>query len=174
MLNQLIPEFRVKVEELLATLKGSGYLLRPYCTIRDPFAQAKLWRQSRSAAQIAQMVNRLRAQGAPRIAACIESVGPQSGKPVTNAAPGFSWHQYGEAVDCFLLNADGSADWDSSAQGYVEYARLATKMGLRAGRDFRDPPHVQFRHHEPHQTLTPAEMDVALASIYPGFAALKG
>lgn len=173
MLNHLIPEFRTKVEELLQLLRSNGYLLRPYCTIRDPFSQAKLWRQSRSSAQVATMVARLRSQGAPRIAACIESVGPQSGKPVTNAAPGFSWHQYGEAVDCFLVNADGSADWDSSAQGYVEYARMATKLGLRAGRDFRDPPHVQFRHHEPHQVMVPAEIDVTLASLYPGFAALK-
>ena len=173
MLTQLQPAFRAKVEEVLATLKGKGFLFRPYCTIRDPFEQARLWRQSRSAAQIGVLLARLRAQGAPRIAACIESVGPQSGKPVTNAAPGFSWHQYGEAVDCFLVRADGSADWDASAQGYVEYARVATKAGLRAGRDFNDPPHIQFRHHEPHQTLTPSEIDVKIASLYPGFAALK-
>ena len=173
-LDTLHPDFRAKVEQLLANLARQGFTLRPYCTVRDPFEQAKLWRQSRSSQQIKTMVARLRAQGAGRIAACIEEVGPRSGKPVTNAVPGYSWHQYGEAIDCFLLDKDGHADWDSSALGYVAYAREATALGLRAGRDFGDSPHVQFRHHEPHHDNSPARLDVMLAERYPGFATLDG
>jgi peptidoglycan L-alanyl-D-glutamate endopeptidase CwlK len=171
-LDALTPPFRDKVEQLLEMLADKGVRMKPYCTIRDPFEQARLWRQSRSGQQIKTMCARLRATGAPRIAECIESVGPQSGKPVTNAAPGYSWHQHGEAVDCFLIDADGGADWDANARGYVEYARTATALGLRAGRDFRDPPHVQYRHHEPHHDNSPQRIELMLAERFPRFAAL--
>ena len=173
-LDALIPAFRAKVETLLDVLARQGFTLRPYCTVRDPFTQAKLWRQSRSSQQIKTMIARLRAQGAPRIAACIDEVGPQHGVEVTKAVPGYSWHQHGEAVDCFLLDMDGHADWDASAPGYVAYAREATALGLRAGRDFGDSPHTQFRHHEPHHDNSPARLDAMLAERYPAFAALKG
>ena len=173
-LDALTPEFRERVERLLERTAALGYRMVPYCTIRTPFEQARLWRQSRSTAQIATMTQRLRQQGAPRIAACIESVGPQHGKPVTNAVPGYSWHQYGEAVDCFLLDRDGHADWDASAAGYASYAAIAGELGLRAGRDWNDSPHVQFRHHEPPHQHSPAQLETMLAERYPTFATLKG
>jgi len=172
-LDGLTDEFRETVGVLLAKLKEQGHTLVPYCTVRTPFEQARLWRQSRSSQQIATMTQRLRQQGAPRIAACIEAIGPCYGKPVTNAAPGYSWHQYGEAVDCFLLDRDGHADWDSSAAGYIAYARTAKELGLRAGRDFGDSPHVQLRHHEPHHDHSPSQLEDMLAERYPTFAALK-
>jgi len=171
-LELLTPEFRAKVETLLATLRTAGVNMRPYSTVRTPFEQARLWRQGRTTEQIAVMTQRLRQQGAPRIAACIEQVGPQHGRKVTNAAPGFSWHNFGEAVDCFRVDRDGSADWDPSA--YTAYAAEARRMGLRAGADFNDHPHVQFRHHEPHADNTPAQIEILLCERYPTFAALKG
>ena len=172
-LDALTPEFRGKVTTLLQMLAAQGHTLVPYCTERTPFEQARLWRQSRSTQQIATTTQRLRQQGAPRIAACIESVGPCNGKPVTNALPGYSWHQYGQAVDCFLLNKDGHADWDASAQGYAAYAAAAKEIGLRAGRDWGDSPHVQLFHHEPHHENSPAQLENMLAERYPTFAALK-
>ena len=138
-LDALIPAFRAKVETLLDVLARQGFTLRPYCTVRDPFTQAKLWRQSRSSQQIKTMIARLRAQGAPRIAACIDEVGPQHGVEVTKAVPGYSWHQHGEAVDCFLLDMDGHADWDASAPGYVAYAREAGRHARGALPSVRRP-----------------------------------
>ena len=172
-LSPLNPEFRAQVEILLAKLASKGVTMRPYCAIRDPFDQSRLWRQSRTSEQIRVACQRLRQQGAPRIAACLESVGPQHGKPVTNALPGYSWHQYGEAVDCFLVDRDGHADWDASAAGYAAYCATANELGLRTGRDWGDTPHIQMRHHEPHQMHTPPELEHMLAERFPNFAKLK-
>ena len=41
------------------------------------------------------------AQKANFLASVLDGVGPQHGPHVTNALPGLSWHQWGEAVDCF-------------------------------------------------------------------------
>lgn len=171
-LEPLSPDFRAKVEELLAGLNAAGVIMRVYSTVRTPWEQARLWRQGRTSEQIAITVQRLRQQGAPRIATCIESVGPQHGRKVTNAAPGYSWHNFGEAVDCFRVDRDGNVDWDEGA--YKPYAAAARKMGLRAGADFNDHPHVQFKHHEPHADRSPAQLEIALCELYPTFAVLKG
>ena len=111
-LNQLVPEFTSKVQELLQRCQQQNIIMRPYFTIRDPFTQGKLWRQSRSTEQIRQKISDLKSKGADFLAFCIESVGPQSGDPVTNAIPGLSWHQWGEAVDCFWL-VDNEVEWST-------------------------------------------------------------
>ena len=170
-LSGLTPDFRAHVETLLARLAAKGVTMRPYSTLRTPFEQAKLWRQGRTSEQIAVMCGRLRTQGAPRIAACIEAVGPQHGKQVTNAVPGFSWHNLGEAVDCFRVDRDGKADWDPAA--YREYAAMAREMNLKPGADFKDFPHVQFRHHEPHAEWSPERIEIELCERFPTFTALK-
>lgn len=169
-LDALIPPFRDKVEQLLATLASRGVTMRPYSTIRTPWEQARLWRQGRTSEQIGVMTARLRANGATRIARCIEEVGPQHGRKVTNAAPGFSWHNHGEAVDCFRVR-DAAADWDEIA--YREYARVAREMSLKPGADFSDHPHVQFRHHEPHTAMTTQQIEIAMCERWPTFAILK-
>ena len=171
-LDGLSPEFRPKVETLLARCAQAGHPVRAYCTVRDPFEQARLWRQSRSREQIAGAVEQLRESGAHRIAACIIAAGPQNGRRVTNAMPGFSWHQYGEAVDCFVL-AGGRAEWDAEHPGYANYAAIAEELGLKAGRDFGDSPHVQLRHAEPHHLHDFSRLDNMLAARFPRFAALE-
>lgn len=151
-LNDLNPEFKARVEQLLAACEASGYPMKPYFTLRTPFEQAALWRQSRSRYQVDQKVAELRSNGAGFLAHCIESVGPQNGRPVTNAIPGLSWHQWGEAVDCFWL-VEGAAEWSpgrevNGANGYVKYAEIAQSLGLTAGgfwTSFKDWPHVQQR-----------------------------
>ncbi len=151
-LSKLLPEFREHVEGLLDDCEASGYPMRPFFTVRTPFEQARLWRQSRSTRQIHAKLAELEAAGASFLAHCIESVGPQYGRHVTNAIPGFSWHQWGEAVDCFWL-LDGDAEWSTrkkvnGTNGYLNYAILARDRGLTAGgfwHTFRDWPHVQWR-----------------------------
>ena len=102
-LNDLIPEFREQVLQLLAACEDSGYPMRQFYTLRTPFEQGILWRQSRSGKQVDEKIMELRNSNAEFLAYCIESVGPHNGRHVTNAIPGFSWHQWGEAVDCFWL-----------------------------------------------------------------------
>lgn len=125
--------------------------MRPYTTLRTPLEQAKLWRQSRSTEQIQAEILRLKTAGAPYLAKCIEKAGPQSGSPVTNALPGLSWHQWGEAVDCFWV-VNGVAEWSAvkkigGVNGYQVYAAQAKLLGLTAGGFFtslKDWPHVQL------------------------------
>ena len=85
---------------------------------------------------------------------CLESVGPQNGAHVTNAPPGYSWHQWGEAMDCFWL-VNGNAEWSTRKKingnnGYRVYADIAVSLDLNAGgfwRSFKDWPHIQLRQH---------------------------
>ena len=151
-LDALEPDFKLKVEELLSACDEYGYPMRQFFTLRSPFEQGKLWRQSRSTKQIQVKLSELNSKGASFLAHCIESVGPQNGRHVTNAIPGLSWHQWGEAVDSFWL-VEGNAEWSTKKKidgvnGYANYANIANSMELDAGglwRSFKDWPHVQLR-----------------------------
>jgi len=145
--------------------------MTPYYTIRTPHQQAKLWRQSRTAAEIQDRIQWLRNHGAPYLASVIDEVGPQFGKKVTNAIPGLSWHQWGEAVDCFW-NLDERAEWSARKKvilpdgrqlnGYKTYAEESVKCGLTAGglwANFKDWPHVQFRNQAISRFYTIQEID---------------
>ena len=173
-LNLVVPDLRQKVQSLIARCAARGFQMRPSAGLRDPFEQAKLWRQSRSIEEIGTAIQKLRNSGAPFLARCIDSVGPQSGDPVTNALPGYSWHQWGEAVDCFWL-LDGKAEWSTTKKinglnAYHEYADEAEHVGLIAGGHWstlKDWPHVQLRPDaSPAKTLTPAEIDAAMAATF--------
>lgn len=151
-INQLVPEFIPKVQQLLQNCQAQNVIMRPYFTIRDPFTQGKFWRQSRSSEEVQQKITDLKNQGADFLAFCIESVGPQSGSPVTNAIPGLSWHQWGEAVDCFWV-VNNQAEWSTrklvnGQNGYAVYAAQAKAIGITPGGlwpTLKDWPHVQLR-----------------------------
>ena len=151
-LRPLVPEFRAKVEELIANCRQLGVEMRPYFALRTPFEQAKLWRQSRTREQIQDEMTRLRTAGADFLAHCIDSVGSQSGAHVTNAPPGLSWHQWAEAVDCMWV-VEGKAEWSTTRKvdgvnGYRLYADETRKLALIAGglwTSFKDWPHAQLR-----------------------------
>jgi peptidoglycan L-alanyl-D-glutamate endopeptidase CwlK len=151
-LDLLVPEFRVRVERVLEACERAGHPMRPFYTLRTPLEQAVLWRQSRTVVQIERRVAALRAAGAPFLAHCIEAAGPCDGRPVTDAVPGLSWHQWGEAVDCFWL-VEGAAQWSTrrtigGRNGYRHYAQCAAAQGLTAGGLWQSPkdwPHVQLR-----------------------------
>ena len=151
-LNTLLPEFRAPIETLIANCRLRGIEMRPHSGVRSPFDQGRLWRQSRATEEIAAKVGEFRAKGAHFLAHCIESVGPQHGDHVTNAPPGFSWHQWAEAVDCFWV-VDGKAEWSTvkkvdGINGYRLFADEAESLGLTAGghwAKFKDWPHIQMR-----------------------------
>lgn len=151
-LDDLLAELRTQAEQLLANCAGRGYEMRPFFTLRTAEDQAKLWRQSRTSQEIDQRTQELEDGGAPYLARIIRDVGPQSGPKVTNAIPGLSWHQWGEAMDCFWV-VDGGAEWSTRRKidglnGYAVYADEAEQLGLTAGghwQSFKDWPHVQLR-----------------------------
>jgi hypothetical protein len=146
-LATLIPEFREKVLAALAKLKTQGLVFVPYFTLRDPVTQAKLWRQSRSRAVVERQTADLRAQGCSFIADCFDKAGPTDGPWATNALPGLSWHQYGEAVDCFLRDATGNAVWESPS--YARFGQVGDQHAMWWGGHFGDNDHWQNRKIEP-------------------------
>jgi hypothetical protein len=169
-LNLVDPALRQKLHSVLARCAKRGFELRPSAGLRDPFDQARLWRQSRSIEEIRATIKKLRETGAPFLAHCLETVGPQHGDPVTNALPGYSWHQWGEAVDCFWL-LNGKAEWSTTKKvnglnAYRLYADEAERAGLVAGGHWttlKDWPHVQLRPDaSPAKTLTPSDVDAAM------------
>lgn len=144
----LDPGFRALVEALLDDVAGQGYEFRLTTTLRTPWQQGRLWRQSRTRAEIQRRLIQLHEAGAGYLADVIEAVGPQSGPPVTKAIPGLSWHQWAEAADLVLVEG-GVAVWDPGHAGYHALAITAESLGLKSGRSFGDPPHVQARRYEP-------------------------
>lgn len=167
-LNTLDPAFKAAFEKLLADCARAGIEMRPYFAIRTPEEQARLWRQSRTTEEIRAKIKWLEDNGAPYLAKVLRDVGPQSGRHVTNALPGFSWHQWGEAVDSFWV-VDGAAEWSPTRKvngqnGYRVYAAKAAAHGLDAGglwKRLKDWPHIQKRSAASPLSagFTPAEID---------------
>lgn len=150
-LDDLIPEFRTKVLNGLADLANKGLHFKPYFTLRDPVEQAKLWRQSRSAAAVSNQIQILRAAGCDFMVACFDKAGPSSGPWATNAIPGLSWHQYGEAVDFYLEDASGNAVWESP--NYSVFGQVGDAKDMYWGGHFGDNDHWQNRRIEPSAAL---------------------
>jgi peptidoglycan L-alanyl-D-glutamate endopeptidase CwlK len=151
-IEDLVGPMQPQVRTLIANCLTRGVEIRPYQTLRDPFEQARLWRQSRAHEEIARKIAELTSAGALFLAHCLDSVGPQSGDPVTNAIPGCSWHQWGEALDCMWI-VSGATEWSTTRKvggvnGYRAYGDEAVRLGLTAGGFFtslKDWPHVQLR-----------------------------
>ena len=151
-LNDLNAEFRDKLVDLLHNCEKRGVRMVPYQGLRTPQQQAIYWRQSRTVSQINTAVGMLRQQGAPFLADVLETVGPRHGPEITKALPGNSWHQWGEAADCFW-EVNGETNWSTTEKingvnGYQVYAAEAKKLKLDAGLNwahFKDSPHVQKR-----------------------------
>lgn len=147
-LRHLDPDFRARVERLIEACAARGVDMRIYYTVRTPWEQARLWRQSRSTAQVRQAAERLREDGAPYLADVLDAVGPQraTGRGhVTDALPGQSWHQHGLAVDAYWHHegrAVWSAELDGERNGYRIWREQAAALDLHwAG--WHDWPHVQ-------------------------------
>lgn len=151
-IGDLDPTFGETVRRVLDACAAKGVTMRLNETVRSPLSQARIWRQSRAKEEIDARIQAFRAGGAPFLADCIERVGPQHGDHVTNAAPGLSWHQWGEALDCFWV-VDGKAEWSTTRKvngvnGFRVYAETAKGLGLDAGgfrAKLKDWPHIQLR-----------------------------
>lgn len=160
-MDVLESEFRDKVDSVLVTCGRQGVSMRPFFTERTPWAQARIWRSTRSTHEVTRAAERLKVNRAPYLAEVLYSVGPQfsppsTGRHLTYALPGLSWHQWGEALDCFWL-LNNQAEWSAkkvvdvgdgqSINGYFLYADEAVQAGLlSAGVSWGwDWPHVQLR-----------------------------
>ncbi len=159
--QKLVPAFREKVDRQLVSCARQGVEMRAFYTERTPWEQARIYRSTRATAQILKSAEYLRESGASYLANILTAVGPQHSPPgsqghLTNALPGASWHQWGEAVDCFWL-LEGEAIWSvkhtislngqEDVNGYLIYGEEAIEQGLLSGGMAWgwDWPHVQLR-----------------------------
>ena len=160
-MGKLVPGFRDKANTVLAACADRGITMRPFFTERTPWEQARIWRSTRSGQEVQQSIGNLMAHDASYLGRVLEMVGPQYSPPsarghLTNALPGLSWHQWGEALDCFWL-LDNRAIWSTKSEttladgtqgnGYQVYADEALQIellsaGLSWGWDW---PHIQLR-----------------------------
>jgi peptidoglycan L-alanyl-D-glutamate endopeptidase CwlK len=149
-LKDLIKETRDKAQIVQkACREAAGFELLIYCTLRRLEEQARLFRQSRSRAEIEIKKDKFRSRGFAFLADVLESVGPCYGRHVTNAGPGESWHNFAQAWDAVPL-INGKPVWSYfDAQEYWDaYGEAVRQVGMYWAGDwisFREYPHAQFR-----------------------------
>lgn len=142
--------FLHRLNNLIDGCRREGVIMKPYSLFRDVDEQNRLWRQSRPSWKIREKIKFLEDRGAYFLADSLDRVGPQNGPHVTNAYGGLSWHNWGEAADCYW-ELDGRAVWDTELygedNGYRIYAELAESCGLTSmGQEYGwDWVHVQLR-----------------------------
>ena len=174
-LSDLDGDFASVVTEVLEACERRGVVMIPYTGIRSPWEQARLWRQSRSTATVQAAITRLRNGGADFIAKVLEDVGPiPTGPRVTNALPGYSWHQWGEAVDCYW-QVGGRPEWNDLT-GYNVYAEEAVSRGLTSGgywTSIQDWPHVQKRAPSPSGLYSMMAIDARMVEMFGNNAAIS-
>ncbi len=96
------------------------------------------------------------------------------GKIVTNCRGGFSWHNFGMAVDCVPSTSIDffNPDWNPSHPAWKEMEAQAKGLGLTCGADWRsfpDYPHFQLTGQYPEGAPSDEVREIAAAS---GLAAL--
>jgi peptidoglycan LD-endopeptidase CwlK len=129
-LDDLVPAFRPLAFDLLDRCKARGVTMVAFSTLRTPAEQARLWASSRTAAQIEAAAEMLRQDGAEYLGLTLLTQRPLAlsvKAESTRALPGDSWHQWGQAMDCYHDDT-GAARWDGP--GYDVYHDEAVKVGL--------------------------------------------
>jgi peptidoglycan L-alanyl-D-glutamate endopeptidase CwlK len=115
-----MPEMRRRVEHRNRIMLEAGAMVLNVDAYRDIWDQSRLFRQSRTRAQILLRMQRYNRDGYSWLAHAMDEVGPQQGKlgqHATNAGPGESWHQYGLAQDaCPILRGELLWDYDQRQQ----------------------------------------------------------
>jgi len=153
-----------------ACSEAGGFELLIYCTLRTLEEQARLFRQSRSRAEIDVKIQKFRSRGYGFLAEIIESVGPCHGRHVTNAAPGESWHNFSQAWDAVPM-VNGKPVWSYlQAKDYWDaYGEAVRQTGMNWAGDwvsFREYPHAQLTQgSNPLKVRTPDEVRSELVRV---------
>lgn len=147
-LDDLHPEMRQRVDQLLSLCAVEGLDLLVYCTKRTLEEQGKLYMQGRTADQINTAVRDLEVMGYYKQAAALYPVEPIDGRVVTWAKPGQSAHNYGLAIDAVPM-MHGKPQWDAKSWLWGVYGGLCRRSGLEWAGDWkgrkREFPHAQVK-----------------------------
>ena len=153
MINLLDKELAILLTQLLKNCCDQQVIMVPYEKLRSPQVQAQFWVQGRTVIEIQNEIQKFKNEKAFFLGKCLENAEIRKGKIITNALPGYSWHQWGEAVDCYWLK-DGKLTWEldindeNNQNGYEIYAHEAQKLGLESGfywKNLIDPAHIQLQ-----------------------------
>lgn len=157
-------------EKVQGYCAARGVTLLIYCTRRTFVEQGELFRKGRSRAEIEAKIADLEKRGFHASADAIRQAGPQTGKKVTKAAPGESWHNYGLAFDAVPMeNTTCLWSYTENREKWDVYAEALSIHGLAWGGNFssfKDYPHAQFRSGNPLSELTTTEIEEAAAWVY--------
>jgi len=113
--------------------------------------------------EISRAIKAFHGAGCDFLGDTLQNAGPQKGKWATNALPGYSWHNWGYAVDCFVVK-DGAFVQRGDDPLYELYASEAISLGLTAGYYFshQDSGHVQMYSEEVPEKYTSQEINDAM------------
>ena len=111
------PMMSDKVKRVAGILESEGITVRVTQGLRSWNEQAALYEQGRSL----------------------------PGAVVTNSPAGYSWHNFGLAVDLVPM-VDGSPDWDVKHPAWTRMSEVAGALGFTCGAHFSTPdrPHIQM------------------------------
>jgi hypothetical protein len=159
--TRLDPTFIQKLRELITNMEALGHRINPYYGIRTLAEQARIWRRSRSTAEVNALMDTLKSHNCPYALSVLKSVGPQKMAPWGTNTYMYSYHLIGKACDMFV---DGDM---AGGPVYDVLAAEALKVGLTPGRNFSHPDsgHVQLGSKELPTLYTMAEMDIILKSM---------
>lgn len=120
-LQNVAPSLAAKVEQMADMLESEGIRFRVTQALRSWSQQDALYAQGRTA----------------------------PGSVVTNAPGGYSWHNFGMAVDCVpsLGGEAYSPDWNENHPAWKRMEAVGQSVGLVSGatwRTFPDAPHFQL------------------------------
>src|SRR5208337_72827 len=118
-LSAVNPQLAAKIHNLAALLADEGIVIRVTQGLRSWNDQQKLYAQGRTT----------------------------PGKIVTNAPPGYSWHNYSLACDVAPFDSDGQPDWNASHPAWQRIIGLGESLGMVSGSTFvhcPDNPHLQL------------------------------
>lgn len=142
-LSLLIPDFRKKVSAVIAACKARNVRMEVLTTLISPLEQAALWKQGRTATDAELKALALDNAGAHYLASLIRQAQPKETNLVTDALPGCSWHQWGEAACCVWIDKRNKLNWSPHARegfnpynGYDILAEEAAKVEIIHGNSF--------------------------------------
>lgn len=139
--EELHPELWRRYQLLDGLVAPRGVALRITQGLRSWTAQAGIWAKGRTAPGIPCSHNGI----ALRIGECRAH---PFGLPVTKAPPGYTWHNFGLALDAVPDDPTlpgWQPDWDETHPAWGEFLRVAKSIGLAEGaewRTFPDAPHL--------------------------------
>lgn len=137
LIQQLLPSLQPMARETLQRAFNIGIPLVVTQGYRSPATQAALYAQGRTA----------------------------PGAVVTNAPPGWSWHEYRRAFDVAVLDARGNPTWPNDVALWSRIGQCGKEAGLEWGGDWTgiiDRPHFQ---HTGGMTMAQARAGQSPASL---------